>query len=222
MKNTFKILHLYHDLMNLYGSWANVAVLERELTVRGSMAVIHKKSVGDEFIFTDCDFIYIGSGTERSQLACLRDLSQYKDALIEQIEADVPVLATGNSHELFGKTITDAAGDCHTALGLLSFETIQQNTRVTGDCVYTESFTPNSSQETLTGFINRAGGDQTGDIKRPFCIVPKEGANYKAADEGIMYKNLLGTYMTGPILVSNPELLNHFADLVTGACNRND
>jgi CobQ-like glutamine amidotransferase family enzyme len=209
-KESFKILHLYHDLMNLYGNWANVVVLQRELVARGYEASIEKKSVGDVIDFDAYDFVLIGSGTERSQLACMRDLAQYKDAFISRIEAGIPVLVTGNSHELFGKTVTDALGNRHEMLGLLDFETVQLSKRVTGDCVCKATFL----QEKLIGFINRAGGDQVGDIERPFYIEPGEGANYKATKEGIMYKNLLGTYMTGPILVRNPPVLKYFADIL--------
>jgi len=207
-----KLLHLYHDLMNLYGDWANVAILERELIARGCDVVVDKKSVGDEIDFESYDFIYIGSGTERSKLACMRDLEQYKEQLIGRIGAEVPVLATGNSHELFGKAVTDLNGVRHEMLGLLDFETVQLNTRVTGDCVCK---TPLLTDK-LIGFINRAGGSQKGDIERPFIVEPREGAGFGASDEGIKYNNLLGTYLTGPLLVRNPPLLMYFADLITG------
>ena len=210
-ENKIKILHLYHDLMNLYGDWANVAFLEQELAARGFEVVVDKKSVGDDVDFEGCDFLYIGSGTERSQLACMRDLVQYKDALIERIDADIPVLATGNSHELFGLAVTDAGETRHEMLGLLDFETTRLHTRVTGDCVCKASFL----DDMLIGFINRSGGCQKGDIERPFFIEPREGANYAAHSEGISYNNLIGTYLIGPVLVRNPSFLRYFADIIT-------
>ena len=210
--NKINILHLYHDLMNLYGDWANAAVLERELVCRGYEVRLDKKSVGEDITFDGYDFIYIGSGTERSQLACMRDLIKYKDKLLERIEAEVHVLATGNSHELFGLAVTDFSGNSYEMLGLLDFKTARLNTRVTGDCVCEASFL----NDKLIGFINRAGGSQSGEIARPFFVKPGEGAGYQASTEGIIYKNLLGTYMTGPLLVRNPPLLKYFADGITG------
>jgi len=196
--------------MNLYGDWANVAALEHELTARGCEVCVEKKSVGDDFDFEIYDFIYIGSGTERSLLACMRDITRHKDALLKRIDTGVPMLATGNSHELFGKAVTDIEGNRHEMLSLLDFETTRLNTRVTGDCICKASFL----DDTLIGFINRAGGSQTGDVKRPFSIEPQEGANFKACAEGIEYKNLLGTYITGPILVRNPPLLQFFGNKI--------
>jgi len=197
--------------MNLYGDWANVEVLSLELKSRRNSVVIDRKSIGDDVGFADYDFIYIGSGTERSLIACLSDIVKYKDSLIERINDGVSVLATGNSHEIFGSAITDSNGIRHEVLGLLDFETIQGNTRVTGDCVCRASFL----QEKLIGFINRAGTGQVGNVERPFSQELGPSVNDDSSMEGIIFKNLLGTYMTGPVLVRNPPLLSYFADKLT-------
>ncbi|MCL2200693.1 MAG: hypothetical protein FWB75_01915 [Oscillospiraceae bacterium] len=207
-----KILHIYHDLMSLYGDWANAEVLAMELRTRGHETVIDKKSIGAEVDFGAYDFLYIGSGTERSVLACLNDIRPRKEALLKRIEEGMHVLATGNSHEIFGKAITGTDGTRHEALGLLNFETTQGNTRTTGDCVIKASFIP----EKLIGFINRAGIGQSGNTDRPFQLELGAGSSDKSKEEGILYNNLLGTYITGPVLVRNPPLLKYFADKLLG------
>jgi CobQ-like glutamine amidotransferase family enzyme len=40
----------------------------------------------------------------------------------------------------------------------------------------------------------------------------KSVGNVSKSLEGIQYKNLLGTYLTGPILIRNPPLLKYFTD----------
>jgi len=221
MENTgeikkINILHLYHDLLNLYGDWANMAALMHEVNMRDCKAEIHKKSIGDDIDFSGYDFVYMGSGTERSLLACMKDLVRYKDAFVKRIEEGIFVLATGNSHELFGQAVIDHSGVRHEMIGLIDFKTMQLNSRVTGDCTCTASFL----DDKLVGFINRSGGNQKGEIKRPFYIEPGEGAGYKAGEEGIKYKNLLGTYMTGPVLMRNPPLLKYITDILTGVTER--
>ena len=207
-KKTINILHLYHDLMNLYGDWANPAVLARELAARGRLAKISQKSVGDDINFDDYDFAYIGCGTERSQRALMKDLALRKNAFINRIDDGMHCLITGNAHELFGKAVIGADGGRYEALGLLEFETVQQHSRVTGDCVCKAEFLP----ESLVGFINRAGGIQNGYAERPFMHELGPYAQRVSNAEGIMYKNALGTYMTGPLLLRNPPLLNYLAD----------
>ena len=46
-----KILHLYYDLMNLYGEYANVSALERYLRQQDIEAVTDKKSLYDDIDF---------------------------------------------------------------------------------------------------------------------------------------------------------------------------
>ena len=41
----YKILHLYHDLMNLYGESGNVRALARHLSDQGFQVVVDRKSV---------------------------------------------------------------------------------------------------------------------------------------------------------------------------------
>jgi len=206
-KGAVRILHLYYDLMNLYGDWANAAVFARELGVCGCETKTDYLSVGDEIDFGAYGIVFIGSGTERSQRACMRDMTRFADSFVERIEAGMFVLATGNSHELFGKAITEANGERFRTLGLLDFETTRNDSRVTGDCVCKAAFLP----DRLIGFINRAGNGQKGDIERPFLAELGPGSEDKSAAEGIMYKNLLGTYMTGPIIARNPPLMKYIA-----------
>jgi len=128
------------------------------------------------------------------------------------------MLATGNSHELFGRAVTDAFGDRFETLGLLDFETVATDTRVTGDSVCSVSFLPDK----LIGFINRAGHGQDGHIDRPFKVELGPGANDSSKSEGIRYRNLLGTYLTGPVLVRNPPLLRYFADILISQCDASE
>ena len=58
-----KILHLYHDIMNLYGEYANVAALKRMLEKNNVSFEIDTLSVNDTLQLLDYDFIYVGSGT---------------------------------------------------------------------------------------------------------------------------------------------------------------
>lgn len=226
-----KILHLYPDLMNLYGDWANADILARSLNACGQSAAVEKKSVGESIDLASYDLIYIGSGTERSQRACMRDLERHKDALAEMIEAEKHILATGNSHELFGCSVKTSEGEQYDTLGILDFETTQEHSRKTCDVIVTASFL----QDKLIGFINRAGGRQKQcgqgrPFERPFTTAepeaekqsknkPRSGEHGKnknivSTQEGIRYKNLLGTYMTGPVLVRNPPLLAYYAGVL--------
>ena len=124
-----KILHYYHDLMNLYGDYANVSAMRRILEKSGESVTVDRRSLGDNVDFSDYDFIYIGSGTERNQRVALADLHRHADALRQYIADGKPALLTGNSFEMLGRTITDAAGNKHKGLGVFDFTVTEHRRR---------------------------------------------------------------------------------------------
>ena len=52
-----KILHYYHDIMNLYGDYANVLALQDMLTRAGEEVVIEYKTIGDPVQLSDYAFV---------------------------------------------------------------------------------------------------------------------------------------------------------------------
>ena len=72
-----KILHLYHDIMNLYGDYANVSALKRILEYSGEDVAVDRVSLGSDAVLGEYDFTYIGSGTERNQKTVLKDIEKY-------------------------------------------------------------------------------------------------------------------------------------------------
>ena len=112
-----KLLHLYYDLMNLYGEYANMAVLASRLKDQGLEITVDRKTLGDAFDCSQYDFIYLGAGMESSQKAALSDLLPHRGELASAIGQGSVLLFTGNAFELLGSSITDASGREYPALG---------------------------------------------------------------------------------------------------------
>ena len=147
-----KLLHLYHDIMNLYGDRANVAAMKRMLEKSGEEVTVDKLSLGDKAALSDYDFIFIGSGTERNQRVVLDDFKKYADELKACVESGKVILLTGNSFEMLGKTITDCMGKEFEGLGLFDFTVTEQNkNRRTADQIAASDFLTRP----LVGFINK-------------------------------------------------------------------
>ena len=147
-----KILHLYHDIMNLYGEYANVAAMQRMLEKNNVPCEIDKLSVNDNLSFMDYDFIYVGSGTESNQKYVLEHLMPYKNELKEYMEAGKMLLMTGNSFEILGNILKDAKGKAYEGLGFFDFSVKEQERiRNTADAV----FTMEGQEKPLVGFINK-------------------------------------------------------------------
>ena len=205
-----KILHLYHDIMNLYGEYANVAALKRMLENNKISCKVDTLSVGDKLQLLDYDFIYVGSGTESNQKYVLEHLKAYKEDLKSYMEAGKMLLMTGNSFEILGKELKGAKGKVYEGLGFFNFTVMEQEkNRNTADAV----FTMEGSEHPLVGFINKCS--TISGIEIPlFQVKMGLGNENKGLTEGIHYKNFYGTHLTGPILIKNPYfLLNMAKDL---------
>ena len=207
-----KILHLYYDIMNLYGEYANVSAMERILSNSGIECTVDRLTIGDSAVLSEYDFIYIGSGTERNQKVVLDDFSSYRAQLREYVGNGKAALLTGNAFEMLGATIEDAQGNRFEGLRLFDFKTKEQSkTRNTADAIFEADFL----SRPLVGFINKCS--ETEGVKAPLFKV-KMGLGNKDGDatEGVRKENLFGTHLTGPVLIKNPYFLEYLAGIVAG------
>lgn len=207
-----KILHLYHDIMNLYGDYANVSALKRILGYSGEEASVDRVSLGGGAVLSGYDFIYMGSGTEKNQKIVLKDFAEYKEQLRDYISADKPVLMTGNSFEMLGNMITDGSGATYKGLDLYDFTTVEEKgKRFTEDIICRADFL----EQPLVGFINKSS--KIFNIhQRLFTTEFGLGDNDEDGYEGIRDHNFFGTHLTGPILMKNPHFLIYLAAIVLG------
>jgi CobQ-like glutamine amidotransferase family enzyme len=206
-----KLLHLYHDLMNLYGDYANMSALCRILSSNGIDVALDKKSLGDEIDFAEYDFIYIGSGSEENQKLALSHLAEYAESLKSYIENGGVALFTGNAFEMLGEEIKSFLGE-YKGLGIFSFKTTEQNkTRNTSDVIFKADFL----ERPLVGFVNKCS-EISGVENAPFEVLMGL-SNQKGSDrEGVIENNFYGTHLTGPVLVKNPHFLKFLAEKLVG------
>ena len=176
--------YLYNDLLNLYGDEGNIKALKYHLEEQGVNVEIKYMTVGYKKDF-NVDFLYIGSGTENNILVALEDLKQDKDKLKEYLDSNKPLLATGNSVELFGNYLI--INKKIKALGLIDYVCMHQERIVKDVKVKT-----NLVDESIIGFENHSGKNIS--------------SNDDIFNEGSFY----GSYIIGPILVRNPELCSLF------------
>ena len=198
-----KIIHFYLDLMSLYGSYANVSVTKRYLEALGNAVSVEAIVPGQEADISGADFIFMGAGTERRQKAALEDFLRFEIPIKAAAESGVSMLFAGTAMELLGKTITDAEGKEYAGIGLGGFTAVQSAKRMVED-VYGES---DFIDEPIVGFMNKSSvisGVETPLLRTMQMGIGNEG---EKAAEGFRYKNVIGSHLTGPLLVKNPRLL---------------
>ena len=200
------IIHLYPDVMNLYGEYANVAVLRRHLEVLGVTAPVRPAACEDEPDFSGADFIYMGAGTERGQKYVLEKLLPHGDGLRAAAERGAVLLFTGNAMETLGASITDAAGRVWPALALAEFATVETGRRDPGDVI---AHTP-LLDSPVVGFMNKCS--VTRAVTSPLFdrLTLGFGNETDRGAEGYASGSIFATHLTGPVLVKNP----HFTDFL--------
>ena len=205
-----KILHLYYDLLNLYGEYANVRILEKRLTDNGFGVTVDNKTIGDEIDLGGYDFVYIGSGTESKLYRCAEHFLTLKKQAEDFVDSGKILLATGVSCELLGKRIKTGTGENLQCLGLFEFETEHNfSARKTGDAVCSCSFI----DKKIVGFINNCS--TVSKLSEPIFTF-ELGGNGAGAD-GARRNNAFGTHLTGPLLVKNPYFLEYIMEII---CDR--
>lgn len=204
-----KLLHLYDDVMNLYGEYANVAILARYLTDLGHSVSVDTLSLYEEKDISAYHFYFMGAGTERRQKLALSQLMRYREVLQQAFNAGKVMLFTGNSFELLGARVQDADGKAFDGLHIAEFVSTESKRRVTGDCLATFDETG----DTLVGFINKCS--KTTGVETPlFTLEMGFGNEADKGAEGFRKNNCFGTHLTGPILVKNPAMLKYIAKLL--------
>ena len=198
-----KIVHFYPDLMSLYGSYANVAVLRRRLEAMGCAVTVQSVHQGEEADIAGADFLFMGAGTERAERFAAGDFTRFGPAVRAAAEDGCAMLFAGTAMELLGISVTDKRGETYDGIGLASFTTVQGDRRIVGDVYGTTDLFP----EAVVGFINKCGTVR--GVETPLLTGLSMGFGNEAekGPEGFHRKNVFASELTGPLLVKNPRLL---------------
>ena len=204
-----RIIHLFADLCNLYGDYGNVCGLKRALENKGQNVEVEYQSIDDAIDISGADLVFIGSATERNQKVALNYLQSYKDNIKTALDNGTVILATGNSFEIFGQSVTDCDGTKHEGLSFFPYETVEGKERIVTDSLCDTSLCDGD----IIGFVNKASLI-TGATSPLFDVKQGSGNGKDDNKEGVHYGNFYGTHLIGPVLIRNPQLCEYFADML--------
>ena len=204
------IIHFYPDLMDLYGSRANVLALKRYLERLGCHAAVKAVRPGGGADISRGDFFYMGAGTERAARAAMADFSRYAEPLKAAAQDNAAMLFAGTAMDLLGKSVREADGSSYEGLGLASFTAEHGKRRIVGDVYGHTDLYP----EAVVGFMNKCG--IVSGVETPLLtgLDLGFGNEKERGPEGFRWKNVMASQLTGPLLVKNPKLLETAAAAV--------
>lgn len=187
---SLNILHLYPDLLNLYGDKGNLASLTHRLTWRGMDASVTVCNQEDTPDFSDCDIVILGGGADKEQESVCELLADKAEALKAYVENDGVMLATCGGFEMLG------------TLGILGIQTKTDEKRLISDVILKSDLTDTP----ICGFENHSGRIDIGNYTPLGKVLFGNGNNGTDGTEGLVYRNLIATYLHGPLLPKNPQL----------------
>lgn len=204
--SVLRVLALYPDQMNIYADRGNLIFLRKRCQWRGIGFELTGCGNGETFDPGDHDLIYIGGGQDRDQEQVASDMIETKkDALATALATDAVILAVCGGYQLLGNSWATGSGS-HPGLGILDFETVRTDEpRLIGPVAIEADF--GDGPMTIAGFENHGGRTWLGDGVRPFgTLLAGHGNNGTDGQEGVACRNLIGTYLHGPLLPKNHRL----------------
>lgn len=204
MKYNLNVAHLYGDLLNTYGDNGNLLALKYYAKKMDTDLDIDIVSLDDQFNPKDWDIVFFGGGQDYEQTIVSKDIQHKKEDLTHYIEDGGPLLAICGGYQLLGHYYVGANGEKIKGIDALDHYTLSQDdNRFIGDIVIKNAETG----EIYHGFENHNGKTFLGKGERPLGEVQSgHGNNGEDQSEGVIYKNVYGSYFHGPILTRNGEL----------------
>ena len=197
------IAHLYPDLLNLYGDNGNIAALSYRLRKRNISVEVVEYQIGDSIDFNSTDILFIGGGSDKEMLTVANEICSYSNDLKTYAENGGCILAVCGGYELLGNFYI-ADGKKVECTGILNISAIHKNKRHIGNVVAKCELIGSD----VAGFENHSGSMNIGDYTPLMRIVSGYGNN-GTGYEGVVYKNVIGTYLHGPILPKNAALTDY-------------
>lgn len=197
-----KILWLYAKNMNIYGDYGNILALKKQMELRGIKYEIIEYNPGDDFP-EDVDIIIGGGGQDSGQSQIQDDLLKIAPNLRKLAKKGVSMLMVCGLYQLFGD----------------SFETVNGN-KIKGICLFKGVKTVGGEQRMIgniveesdrfgeiIGYENHSGKTYLSKENEPLARVKSGAGNTPDGNfEGVIYKNVIGTYLHGSILPKNPKI----------------
>lgn len=193
--------HLYPDLLNLYGDRGNIQCLMKRCLWRGIEAETIAFELDDNIDFSNLDIVLLGGGSDREQMLVCEKLKEIQKDFKEYVEQGGVVIAICGGYQLLGNYYKTDMGTIE-GLSLVDMYTEQGEDRLIDNIVLqSELF-----DMPIVGFENHGGRTFIGENKPLGKVLYGSGNDGKSGYEGIVYKNVIGTYLHGPLLPKNPQL----------------
>jgi lipid II isoglutaminyl synthase (glutamine-hydrolysing) len=211
-----RLLALYPEQMNIYADRGNILFLQCRCEWREISFDYAAAGPGDHFDPADHDLIYIGGGQDRDQILVAEDMIRSKrDAIASAVDDGAALLAVCGGYQLLGHRY-QLGNQSIAGLGIADLETVREpGPRLIGNVSIEVDL--GQGPRVLAGFENHGGRTHLGPDAEPLGrVLHGHGNNGRDGYEGVKRRNLIGTYLHGPLLPKNAWLADHLIALAIG------
>ena len=202
------LIHLYPDLMNIYGDLGNIAALGFRCAKRGIKLKIRNVSRKDKLTPGSFDLVFGGGGQDQQQAVVSQDLPTKKAALIQAAKNGIPMLTICGSYQLFGCYFKPFQGPTLKGVGIFNAYTVASRQRKIGNILI------KTALGELVGFENHSGNTYLADKDQALGrVIRGFGNNGQDKTEGCRVHNAFGCYLHGSLLPKNPHLADYLIKL---------
>lgn len=199
--------HLYPDLLNLYGDRGNIQCFCKRLEWRGIEAEVIPFLSGDEIDFSRLDIVLLGGGSDREQELVCGYLQDIREDFKRYVEEEGVVLAVCGGYQLLGRYYKTKTKTIE-GLGVLDITTEWEPERLVKNIVLESSL----FDMPVVGFENHGGRTYIGNHTPFGKVFFGFGNTGKSGYEGVVYKNVIATYLHGPLLPKNPQVCDYLLE----------
>lgn len=213
---TLRVCALYSELMNIYADRGNIVFLRRRCEWRGIGFQHYGAGPGEHVDPAAHDLFYVGGGQDRDQRMVAADMvASKRQDLAAAVESGAVLLAVCGGYQLLGHSYQ--LGDEELpGVGLVDLRTVREDgPRLIGNCAIEADL--GGGPRTIAGFENHGGRTYLGPGETPLGrVLAGHGNNGRDGFEGVRSRNVIGTYLHGPLLPKNVWLADRLIELALG------
>lgn len=226
-KQNLKILYFYPELLNLYGDRGNIEILKKRAELRNIDVEIKEISLGQKLTlndFKEANFIFMGGGSDLNQKTLYDDLVKNKRSfLVDYLASNKHGLFICGAYQLLGNYYQAEDGSKIDGLGICNFFTKNEGkkNRSVGKIHLrlnkNLNFSLKGEDANIFGFENHGGQTYFEENLTSFGeVVYGFGNDRVSKKEGLVFNNIIATYLHGPVLSLNPALADYLISSSTG------
>lgn len=203
---SLNIFNMFPNLLSLYGDFGNLIAVQKRCEWRSIDTNIINYNEDSKESLAEADILLFGGGSDNALKHVNTRLIEHKKEINNLIDDDAVFLLICGAYQLFGNKYITVNNESIEGLAIFDYETVPSEKRFLGNISIENTL--NLEPKEIIGFENHSGATYH-DYKPLGKVISGFGNNGEDNKEGLVYKNVIGSYLHGPLLPKNHHLTDY-------------